>query len=127
MIKLAPTVKIVLFSAMLFVVNAQQDTSKSEQDRMNMGPMMDSTAKCGMMMMHFMKPSAAFSTTDGGFVIIIGNKIMKYDKDAVLKKQVEIKLDTTAMRKMMQQMEQCPMVKSKKQGTDTTNHTPHRP
>ncbi len=60
-------------------------------------------------MMHFMKPGAAFGTQDGGFVVIMGNKIMKYDKNADLKKEVEMKVDTTAMKKMMQQ---CPMRRS---------------
>jgi hypothetical protein len=89
------------------------------QDGMRHGGMMDSSAMCGMMMMHFMKPSTAFSTQDGGFVVIMGNKIMKYDKNVDLKKEVEIKVDTTAMKKMMQQMQQCPMMKSGAAG-DTT-------
>ncbi len=82
------------------------------QDGIRHGGMMDSSAMCGMMMMHFMKPSAAFSTQDGGFIVIMGNKIMKFDRNADLKKEVEIKVDTTAMRKMMSQMQQCPMMKS---------------
>ena len=86
------------------------------QGGMRHGGMMDSSAMCGMMMMHFMKPSTAFSTQDGGFVVIMGNKIRKYDKNVELKKEVEMKVDTTAMRKMMQQ---CPMRKSGTQG-DTT-------
>lgn len=81
--------------------------------------MMDSCAMCGMMMMHYMKPSAAFSTQDGGFIVIMGNKIMKYDKNTDLKKEVVMKVDSTAMKKMMHHMQQCPM---KKSGTpsDTT-------
>jgi hypothetical protein len=89
------------------------------QDGMRHGGMMDSSAMCGMMMMHFMKPSVAFSTLDGGFVVIMGNKILKYDKNVDLKKEVEIKVDTTAMRQMMNQMQQCPMMKSGTPG-DTT-------
>lgn len=125
MTRLYKSISIVLFGALFLCLNAQQDTGHMGHDGMNMGGMMDSNARCGMMMMHFMKPSAAFSTEDGGFVVIIGNKILKYDKDAVLKKEVEIKMDTTAMRKMMKEMEQCPMMKSKRQGTDTTSRGIH--
>jgi hypothetical protein len=86
----------------------------------------DSSANCGMMMMHFMKPGAAFPTQDGGFIIIMGNKIMKYDKDLNLKKETEMKMDTTAMRKAMQQMRQCPMMKGQpNMGNDTTGHGGH--
>lgn len=108
----------VLFT--LSIVFAQQGNGNDGgMGGMRQGGMMDSSAMCGMMMMHFMKPSAAFGTQDGGFVVIMGNKIMKYDKNVDLKKEVEIKVDTTAMRKMMQQMKQCPMMKPGTPG-DTT-------
>jgi hypothetical protein len=107
----------VLAGALYFAVNAQQDTGMSGMGqggmKMSMGGMMDSSAMCNMMMMHFMKPSFAFSTKDGGFVVIVGNKIMKYDKEANLKKEVEMKMDTVAMDRMMQQMKSCPMMKKK--------------
>jgi hypothetical protein len=103
----------VLFAFAIGFAQQGNDTSNGMgQDGMRHGGMMDSSAMCGMMMMHFMKPSVAFATEDGGFVVIMGNKIMKYDKNVDLEKEVEIKVDTTAMRKMMQQMQQCPMMKS---------------
>ncbi|HEX2956285.1 MAG TPA: hypothetical protein VHO70_05620 [Chitinispirillaceae bacterium] len=103
----------VCFIIAMSVAQQCNDTNnRAGQDGMRLGGMMDSSAMCGMMMMHYMKPSAAFSTQDCGFVVIMGNKIMKFDKNADLKKEVEIKVDSTAMKKMMQQMQQCPMRKS---------------
>jgi hypothetical protein len=120
MIQLVKTCIAVCFIIAISFAQQGNDTNDGMgQNGMRQGGMMDSTAMCGMMMMHFMKPSTAFGTQDGGFVVIMGNKIMKYDKNVELKKEVEMKVDTTAMRKMMQQMQQCPM---KKPGTpgDTT-------
>jgi hypothetical protein len=43
---------------------------------------------------------------------MIGNRLLKYDKDLNLQKEVEIKIDTEGMQKMMMQMkEKCPMHK----------------
>lgn len=66
------------------------------------------------------------ATSDGGIVILNGNKLQKYDKDLVLKKEVEIKTDMAAMQEMMSQMmdgmqgmmkgfmEKCPMMNAGK-------------
>jgi hypothetical protein len=49
------------------------------------------------------------ATTDGGVVLFAGQKLMKFDKDLKLVKEVEVKIDTAAMQKMMQEMYQnCP-------------------
>lgn len=77
------------------------------------GSMMgDSSMACMMMKMHAMVPKTAFGTSDGGVVVIVGNKMMKYDKDLNFKKEVELKMDTTAMNSMMKMMPQCPGMKS---------------
>ena len=82
--------------------------------------MMDSSMSCNMMKMHMMSPKAAFATSDGGVVIIMGNKMIKYDKDLNLKKEVELKIDSTAMNSMMQMMPQCPGMKSEHKGADSS-------
>ncbi len=41
------------------------------------------------------------ATSDGGVVVMIGNKLYKYDKDLNLKKEVEIKVDLKSMQRMM--------------------------
>lgn len=51
----------------------------------------------GMMMGKSIAP-----TMDGGVIVLIGNKLFKYDKNLELKKEVEIKIDVTAMKKMKQ-------------------------
>lgn len=93
-----------------FSLQAQSNTNGKQNGHgmSTNGMMMDSTAMgCNMMMMHMMKPLAAFSIDDG-FIIIMGTKIMKYDKDLNLRKEVEMKIDTAAFKKMMPN---CPMMK----------------
>jgi hypothetical protein len=52
---------------------------------------------CGMMM------KKMIATSDGGVIVMAGKKLIKYDKDLNLVKEVEIKMD---MEKMMKD---CPM------------------
>jgi len=114
----------ILFSASLLGLSAQQSGGMGQggQGGMGMGKGgMDSSSMCGMMMMHMMRPSYVFNTSDGGFVVFMGNRILKYDKELNLKKEVEIKPDSTGMSKMMQQ---CPMMKHGG-GSDTTGHGSH--
>jgi len=59
------------------------------------------TCACPMM------KGSLIATQDGGVILMIGNKLQKYDKDLVLKKEVEVKVDMESMRKMM---ESCPMM-----------------
>ena len=62
------------------------------------------------MMMKMMEKSVT-ATSDGGIVIVAGDKITKYDKDLNLVKEVELKSNMEAMQKMMSQMmEKCPMM-----------------
>ncbi len=82
------------------------------------GMMMSSTGKmmhaCPMhgMMMHNMMSCQMVATTDGGIVVMHMGKLMKYDKDMNMVKEVEMKMDPEAMKKMMtQMMEACPMCK----------------
>lgn len=49
--------------------------------------MMGQGAKSGMMMSGQM-----VAASDGGVIVMMGNKLMKYDKDLNLKKEVEIKM-----------------------------------
>jgi hypothetical protein len=107
-----------LFSAMLISINAQQGGGMGMgQDGMGMGRM-DSSSMHKMMMMHMMKPNYVLSTSDGGFVVFMDNKIMKYDKDLNLKKEVQMKVDTTGLGELMQQ---CPRRRSSS-GSDTTGN-----
>ena len=44
------------------------------------------------------------ATSDAGVVLIIGNKMYKYDKDLKLKGEAEIKIDMEAMKKAQEEM-----------------------
>ena len=76
-----------------------------------MGSMMGDKMGKGMMM-HAMMPKQIVASNDGGVIVLAGNKLYKYDKNLVLVKEAEIKVDTEAMRKMMEGMKaNCPMTK----------------
>jgi len=62
------------------------------------------------------------ATKDGGVIVLLGNKLLKYDKNLNLVKETEIKIDFEAMNKMIQRMsKECPMYKEmveQEQGTE---------
>lgn len=45
-----------------------------------------------------------------GVIILIGNKLVKYDKNLNVVKEVEIKIDMDSMKKMMMESGGCPMM-----------------
>jgi len=87
--------------------NAQQGGMQGSGTMMGGGmDMMASSGTCtmcGMMMMG----SKMVATADGGVVVMMGNKIMKYDKD--LKKVKDTTVDIQEVQQSM--MQQCPMMK----------------
>jgi hypothetical protein len=54
----------------------------------------------GMMMEHMMAKQMV-ATSDGGVIILIGHKIIKYDKNLNLVKEAEIKMDMEEMKEGM--------------------------
>ncbi|MFH1478275.1 MAG: hypothetical protein ABIG92_00685 [Candidatus Omnitrophota bacterium] len=56
------------------------------------------------MMMKGMMQKEMVPTKDGGVIVLSGNKLLQYDKDLNLKKEVEIKTD---MECMMKKMKKC--------------------
>ena len=85
----------------------QKDMMTQQGKMMGKGKMMGMGSMCGMMM-----NKSLVATSDGSVVVLIGSKLQKYDKDLVLKKEVEIKLDMESMQKMMKRMMgKCPMRK----------------
>jgi hypothetical protein len=62
---------------------------------------------CDMMM-----GKSLVATADGGVVVWLGNKLFKYDKDLVLQKEVEIKIDLEGMQKMMKKCSMSGKMKS---------------
>jgi hypothetical protein len=76
------------------------------QGMMDKGMMGQGMMKKGMMsqgMMGSMLEKKLVATQDGGVVVWVGNKLIKYDKDLKLVKEVELKVD---MPKMQQKMKE---------------------
>ena len=57
-------------------------------------------------MMKMMTGKKMVGTEDNGVIIMMGNKLLKYDKDLNLVKEAEIKIDMEGMKKMMMEMKQ---------------------
>ena len=51
-------------------------------------------------MMRKMSDKNVVATSDGGVVVIMGNKMTKYDKDLNLVKEVDLKMDMEGMKNM---------------------------
>ncbi len=86
-----------------------KDVTKS--DMMDKQDMMKKCPMRGMVMKGMMEKSI-IATTEGGVIVLAGNKIVKYDKDLNVVKEVEIKVDVEAMQKnIMEMMKNCPMMK----------------
>jgi hypothetical protein len=57
------------------------------------------------------------ATSDGGVVLFVGQKLMKFDKNLKLVKEVEVKIDIAALQKTMQEMWQnCPQCWKRRMG-----------
>ena len=71
--------------------------------------------KGGMMgmcpMMKSMMERSVVATSDGGVIVVMGNKLTKYDKNLNVTKEVELEMDMGDMQKMMENMKgMCPMM-----------------
>lgn len=67
-------------------------------------------------MMKMMMDKTIVATKDGGVVVMIGNKLLKYDKNLNLKKEVEIEVDFEQMFEKMKEMKgKCPYEKMKEE------------
>ncbi len=84
------------------------DTSMEMGKGMGMGKGMEMGkgmgCDCGKMCMMMQKQMIA--TSDGGVIVLAGNKLYKYDKNLNLVKEAEIKMDVEGMKKMMGQMKE---------------------
>ena len=66
---------------------------------------------CHMCPMHkMMGGKELLATQDGGVVLMMGNRLIKYDAQLNVVKETEIKIDMEAMQKSMEEMKKnCPM------------------
>jgi hypothetical protein len=73
-----------------------------------MGRPMPMMCPMHMMMCQGMMQKDIVATSDGGAIVMVDNKLLKYDKNLNLVKEVELKIDMKAMQdKMMQMMKDC--------------------
>ena len=108
-------VAVAIFST-LALAEYQQDegplVKKNMQDQMEVKRDMMKLDKIGPGPGGMRMGKELVATTDGGVVVLIGNKLMKYDANLNLVKETEIKIDKEAMQKM--QMEKRPMMMEEK-------------
>jgi hypothetical protein len=110
------------------VASYAQDTEKTGNPMMGKGMAMDKPMQGCMMQrcpMMGMKNAAIVTIGEGNVIVLMGNKLLKYDKNLELKKEVEIQggIDTIQMKglcpkcqAMMQNKGQCPMCGQMMQG-----------
>lgn len=71
------------------------------QDEGSMGEMRGMMAQC---MAQSMAQQSVVATTDGGVVILAAGKLMKYDGNLNLVKEIDLQIDYDAMRSRMERM-----------------------
>jgi hypothetical protein len=82
---------------------------------MGQGGQMQACPMCGMMVGTTMMKTMT-ATPDGGVIIAVGNRLMKYDNQLNLVKDTEMKIDVNQMFSNMQKMmENCPMARQTQQ------------
>ncbi|HEM62017.1 MAG TPA: hypothetical protein ENO24_06970 [Chloroflexi bacterium] len=79
----------------------QQNMMQNDQGMM---PMAGMHAMMGQGMAHAMAQTSLVATSDGGVVLWAGGKLIKYDSDLRLVREVEVQVDYKAMQQHMQQM-----------------------
>lgn len=106
-------------------LTAEQDKTKMKtmmckEGMMKKGKM---TQKCPMhsKIMKKMMSKSIVATKDGGVVVMVGNKLLKYDKNLNLKNEAEIKIDMKTMhKKMMKMKKKCPVCGAMIEKSDKT-------
>jgi hypothetical protein len=74
-----------------------------------------------------MMGKSMIATTDGGVVVMMGDKLMKFDKDLNLVKETKIKIDIEGMEKpTLPPGKECPMHKSMEQKSCPTKKEPEQ-
>jgi len=103
------TIFITLMALLLVPALAfSQEKSPGTETSMEMGKgmMMGKGMGCDCGKMCMMMQKQMIATSDGGVIVLAGNKLYKYDKNLNLVKEAEIKMDVEGMNKMMGQMKE---------------------
>lgn len=116
-----------LLTSPLDAQDQQQEMAVMDREAESGKEMMGGKMKGMHMMMKWMMEKSVVATSDGGLVVVAGNKITKYDQDLNVVKEAEIKMDLEAMgRSMKEMMAQCPMMKEKEPaGEEQTSGSDH--
>jgi hypothetical protein len=117
-----------LAAALFFLVTAvcfSQDSSAANKTMTEKGAMAAGMIGQGMKdkmagrhtkmyMPGMMMNKSMVATSDGGVIVMAGNKLLKYDKDLNLQKEVELKIDPLPTGAIMDEMmKECPAIKKK--------------
>ena len=96
-----------------FAQGSDENKEPATQEAMKEKPVEKESMGGKMMMgMMGMMPKQMVATSDGGVIVLIGNKLLKYDKDlnlvkeTELKTDVELKMDVEPMQKMIEKMKE---------------------
>ncbi len=93
-------------------------------DMMDKGGMMGDKMMGMCSMMQSMMQRQIVVTSDGGIIVVMGNKLTKYDRELNVVKEVELKMDMEGMQKMMENMKSmCPMMGKGMMGDKDTDST----
>jgi hypothetical protein len=124
--------KIIMLAAVLISFSAASFAADADQtggSMMGGGGMMmgsdrgDDMGSMGAMMGMM---NSLVATSDGGVVVMIGNKLYKYDKNLNLVKEAEIKVDVKGMQRMMEQFRKTGSTK-RKAPEGSSDHEAHHP
>lgn len=115
-------------SSTVFAEESKGDMMDGKDMMGGKGMMMKQCKMMGMCPMYKMMRKEMVAIEDGGVIVMVGNKLLKYDKDLNLKKEVEIKMDIEGMQKMMKEMMgKCPMRKMMMQEGGMTGEAVEKP
>jgi hypothetical protein len=95
-----------------YAVAQAQGPALSPQDAMRLGSRSSQTVDkrammAGMSQIMGLMQRQIVATTDGGVVILVGNKLLKYDKDLKLVKEADVTADPSALlQSLMEQLKQ---------------------
>lgn len=100
----------------------KQDAPAGRWMHRNKGAMMGGMMKC-------MSDKSLVATSDGGVVVLVGHKLIKFDKDLNVVKEVEIGIDVEEMKKICPMMGRGMMDDSEPQapGTPAAKEAPAKP
>ena len=102
---------LLLVPALAFSQEKPKGTDTSMEMGKGMGMDKGIGCKCGMGCncgkMGMMMQKQMIATSDGGVIVLSGNKLYKYDKNLNLIKEAEIKKDFKDMKKMGEMKEEC--------------------